>query len=142
MLTPMPDSFASHRPYAVWAYTLLRIFAAAILMQHGAQKRLGLLGGEIVPFGQLQWFGGWIEFVGGGLVLLGLFTRVAAFIISGEMAVAYFMVHYPRGFWPILNKGELAAVLAFVFLYIAAAGAGSFSLDHLLTRRRARRVMG
>ena len=77
---------------------------------------------------------GWFEFFGGLLILLGLFTRPAAFILSGMMAVAYFMVHAPQGFWPILNKGELAVLYCFVFLYLAVAGGGPWSLDNL--RRR------
>ena len=72
---------------------------------------------------------GIIEFGGGLLMAIGLFTRVAAFIASGEMAAAYFMAHAPHGFWPIVNKGELAVAYCFVFLYIAAHGAGAFSLD-------------
>lgn len=110
-------------------------------MQHGAQKLLGALGGEVVPFGTIQWLGGIIELGGGALVLTGLFTRVAAFIIAGEMAVAYFWVHFPRGFWPIQNKGELAVILCFVFLYFAATGGGALSLDYLRTRNRPQPVM-
>jgi putative oxidoreductase len=77
---------------------------------------------------------GILEFLGGLLVLLGLFTRPVAFLLSGEMAVAYFMVHAPQGFWPLLNRGELAVLYSFVFLYLAVAGGGAWSVDHL--RRR------
>lgn len=135
-----------HPPHARWAHVLLRVIAGAIIMQHGAQKLLGAFGGfgpggAPVHFGTLPYLAGIIELVGGALVLVGLFTHVAAFIIAGEMAVAYFMVHFPRGFWPIVNKGELAVVLCFVFLYLAATGAGAFSLDYLRTRRRPAPVM-
>ncbi len=78
---------------------------------------------------------GILELVGGILLVLGLFTRITAFILSGEMAVAYFMVHFPHNFFPIVNKGELAVLYCFVFLYLAAAGAGSWSLDGLIARR-------
>ncbi|MDQ3919155.1 MAG: DoxX family protein, partial [Acidobacteriota bacterium] len=79
---------------------------------------------------------GVLELVGGALILLGLFTRLAAFILSGELAVAYFMAHAPQGFWPLLNKGELAAIYSFVFLFLAAAGGGEWALDRLLRRGR------
>jgi putative oxidoreductase len=77
---------------------------------------------------------GILELFGGLLLLLGLFTQPVAFILSGEMAVAYFMVHAPRGFWPLLNRGELAVLYCFVFLYLAAAGGGLWSVDHLWRR--------
>jgi putative oxidoreductase len=79
--------------------------------------------------------GGVLEFFGGLLVLLGLFTRPVAFILSGQMAVAYFMVHASKGFWPILNGGDLAALWSFLFLYLAAAGGGVWSLDYVLRRK-------
>jgi putative oxidoreductase len=79
--------------------------------------------------------GGVLEFFGGLLVLLGLFTRPVAFILSGQMAVAYFMVHAPKGFWPIVNGGDLAALWSFVFLYLAAVGGGVWSLDYMLRRK-------
>lgn len=142
----MNDPFAHHPPYARWAHIALRVFAGGIILQHGAQKLFGVLGGmgghgEIAHFGTLQWTAGVIETVGGLLLLLGLFTRVAAFFLSGEMAVAYFLVHAKRGFWPIINKGELAVTLCFVFLYFAATGAGAFSLDWLRLRHRPQPVM-
>jgi putative oxidoreductase len=136
----MPELFAYHPPYARWAHVLLRVFAGAIIAQHGAQKILGVLGGmgapgATAPFLHQFWFAGMIELVGGALIMVGLFTRLAGFIMSGELAVAYFTVHAPRGFWPIENKGELAVTLCFVFLYFAATGAGAISLDYLLARR-------
>jgi putative oxidoreductase len=137
----MPELFAHHPPYARWAHVLLRLFAGAIIAQHGAQKLFGVLGGlggtpgAAAPFLHQFWFAGVIELFGGILLILGLFTRVAGFIMSGEMAVAYFTVHAHNGFWPIQNKGELAVTLCFVFLYFAATGAGAVSLDYLLARR-------
>lgn len=142
----MTDLFAHHPPYARWAHVLLRLFAGAIIMQHGSQKLFGLLGGmggagEVAHIGTLLWFGGIIEFFGGLLVFVGLFTRIAAFLLAGELAVAYFTVHFQRGFWPILNHGELAVALCFIFLYLAATGAGAISLDYIMARRRPSSVM-
>jgi putative oxidoreductase len=130
------DSF-----YLKWAprvLSVLRIVAGFLLMQHGMQKLLGLpapMPGGTVPLLSLFGVSGVLELVGGLLVLTGLFTRLAAFILSGELAVAYFMAHAPRGFWPLLNQGELAALYSFVFLYLAVAGGGVWSLDNLLRRR-------
>jgi putative oxidoreductase len=105
--------------------------AAALFMEHGAQKMLGFpapLPMTLQPF-SLLWCAGALELVGGVLLLLGLFTRPVAFVLSGEMAVAYFLQHAPGGFFPLLNKGELAVIYCFVFLYLAAAGGGPWSLD-------------
>jgi putative oxidoreductase len=115
-------------------YALLRVVAGLMFALHGAGKILGL-GGQKVPLATLFGASGMIELVGGLLVAIGLFTSVAAFICSGEMAVAYFMVHAPQGLHPVANKGELAALYCFVFLYIAARGAGRYSID--ATRKRA-----
>jgi putative oxidoreductase len=116
-------------------YALLRVMAGLMFAQHGAQKVLGLLGGEKVPLASLFGLGGVIELVGGLLIALGLLTSWAAFICAGEMAVAYFMVHFPQGFWPVQNQGELAALYCFVFLYTAARGGGRYSLDASLGKR-------
>ena len=118
---------------------LLRIFAAAVMMQHGVQKLFGLLGGINGQGGTVRLmsqFGlaGILETFVALLVLVGLFTRPAAFVLSGEMAVAFFQAHFPRGFWPIQNGGETPVLLCFIFLFFAAFGAGSFSLDALLSR--------
>lgn len=110
-------------------YAILRIVVGFLFACHGAQKLFGVLGGQKATE-PLMLVGGVIEFGGGLLVLLGFFTAYAAFLASGMMAVAYFMVHFPRGFWPIQNDGELAAIYAFLFLYIAARGAGIWSIDH------------
>lgn len=125
-------------------YTALRVIACFIIMQHGAQKLLGLLGGVgpqhgSAPLVSLMGLAGIVEFVLAALVLVGLFTRPAAFIVSGEMAAAYFKVHAPRGFWPIQNHGELAVVLCFTFLFFAAFGGGTYSLDALFFGAKAER---
>lgn len=118
--------------YSDAIYALLRFVAGFMFTFHGAQKILGLLGGEKVPVGTLFWFGGMIELVGGILIMIGLLASWAAFLASGTMAVAYFMVHQPQGTWPVQNQGELAALYAFVFLYIAARGSGPFSVARAL----------
>ncbi len=110
------------------AYALMRIVIGFLFLCHGAQKLFGVLGGDQVALASLYGLAGVIELVGGTLVLLGLVTRWAAFIASGQMAVAYFMVHLPQGFWPIQNGGELAAAYAFVFLYLATRGDGIWSI--------------
>ncbi len=122
------------------SYFLLRVVVGLMFMQHGGQKLFGWFGG--MPGGMKldlmsqMGIGGILEFFGGGLVMLGLFTRPAAFILSGEMAVAYWQFHAPGGFWPILNHGEPAVLYCFIFLYIAAKGAGDWTLHTLLRRRR------
>ena len=88
--------------------------------------------GATAVFGSLIWTAGFLEVVGGLLLVLGLFTRPVAFLLCGEMAVAYFRQHAPRGFWPIINGGELAVLYCFVFLYLALAGPGPVSLDRVL----------
>lgn len=116
------------------AYALLRIVAGFLFAFHGAQKLLGAFGGRVQPFGTLLWFAGVIELAGGLLIMIGLFGAIAAFVASGEMAVAYFTSHRPQGTWPIQNQGELAALYCFVFLFIAAKGSGIWSVDRM--RRR------
>src|ERR1700754_4924553 len=119
---------------ALSVLSILRIYTGLSLLQHGTGKILGF---PVVPsFANLQLsslagVGGLIELVGGFLFLIGLFTRPVAFILCGFTAVAYFMVHAPKGFYPVLNGGELAAVYCFVFLYFVFAGAGPWSLDAL-----------
>ena len=114
--------------YAPQVYALFRIVSAFLFIFHGLQK-FGLLGDPARPLASLAGVAAIIEVVGGLLIMIGLFTRPAAFIASGEMAVAYFMVHQPRGTWPLQNGGELAALYCFAFLYIAARGAGIWSVD-------------
>ena len=127
--------------YAPQVYALFRIVTGFLFMFHGLQKVFGMFGGmqgSAVPIMSMPGFAGVIELFGGVLVMAGLATRLVAFICSGEMAFAYFMVHQPRGTWPIQNGGELAALYCFAFLYIAARGAGIWSLD--ATRRSRLRI--
>jgi len=127
--------------YASWTprlLSVLRIVSAFLLIAHGAQKLFGFLAPPGMPsFAPLSqmWIGGVLEFFGGLLLLVGLFTRPVAFILSGMMAVAYFQMHAPGGFWPLQNKGELAVLYCFVFLFFSVAGGGEWSLDRLLRRR-------
>jgi len=116
-----------------WLLIVLRIVAGLTFLEHGAQKLLGFpppMAGmpPIVPFTQL-WFGGILELFGGLLVLIVLLTRPAAFILAGEMAVAYWMFHAPKSPFPAINGGDAAILYCFVFLYLSAAGAGPWSLD-------------
>ena len=116
--------------------SVLRIVAAFLFMIHGTQKLLGFPVPRDSPttLMSLSGIAGLMELVGGALLLVGLFTRPVAFLLSGLMAFAYFIAHAPAGFWPILNRGELAALYAFVFLYLSAAGGGPWSVDRLLRR--------
>ena len=119
-------------------HSLLRIVSGLLFIHPGAMKILGWFGGmpagvELTP---LLVAAGWIELVCGTLILLGLLTRPAAFLASGEMAFAYFIGHFPRGFWPIQNQGEPAVLFCFIFLFFAASGAGPLSVDAWLARRR------
>lgn len=118
-------------PYRPYLDVALRIIAGLAFAQHGAQKLFGLLGGTAVEITSQRGVAGVIEFVGGILIALGLFTSPVAFVASGEMAVAFFQSHLPRGFWPIINGGELAVLYCFIFLYFAAAGSGRLSIDAL-----------
>ena len=112
------------------AYFLLRVVFGFLFACHGAQKLFGVLGGSgISHLTPLMLVGGIIEFGGGVLIFLGLLTRIAGFIVSGEMAVAYFMVHAHASFFPIINKGETAVIYCFVALYIACHGAGKWGVD-------------
>jgi putative oxidoreductase len=113
-------------------YSFLRLIVGFLFACHGAQKLFGVLGGAQLLHIPLMLAAGIIEFFGGLLIALGVFTAYAAFIASGEMAFAYFTVHAPQGFWPIRNHGELAVVYCFLFLYIASHGDGAWSLRSLL----------
>ena len=117
-------------------YVVLRIVSGVLFACHGAQKLFGVLGSDGVPLLSQVGLAGVIEFFGGGLIALGLFTPYVAVIASGEMAFAYFLAHAPRGSWPIVNRGELAMLYSFLFLYIAARGAGPLSLDRLFKGQR------
>lgn len=116
------------------ALTAMRIVFALLFFYHGGQKLFGWfggIGGATVDLASLMGAAGILEFVGGILLMLGLFTQPTAFILSGQMAVTYFMMHAPKGMWPPLNGGELALLYCFGFLYLAAAGGGKWSLDAL-----------
>lgn len=117
--------------YSEYSYGLMRLVIGFLFACHGAQKLFGVLGGQPPPSPLLH-VAGVIEFVAGCLVAVGLWAGYAAFIASGEMAVGYFMVHAPQGFWPIINKGEPAVLFCFVFLYIATRGAGRLSIDEAI----------
>ncbi len=126
------DSF-----YATWTprlLSVLRFILGFLFVAHGTQKLFNMPASErgAPPLLSFMGFTGVLEFVGGLLILFGLFTRPTAFILSGMMAVAYFMAHAPGGFLPIVNKGELAVIFCFVFLFLSVAGGGSWSLDNLL----------
>jgi putative oxidoreductase len=135
----MVDFVASR--YTSIAFALLRVMTGFLFMPHGAQKLFGWFGGmggsgaTAQPFTQI-WLAGVLEFFGGLLILLGLFTRPVAFVLAGEMAVAYFQAHAPQGFWPLQNRGELAALYCFLYLLFAAAGGGLYSLDAILWKKR------
>lgn len=117
-------------PYRPYLYVALRVIAGLAFAQHGAQKLFGVLGAkQAVPVMTQMGMAGVIEFVGGLMTALGLFTSPIAFLASGEMAWAYFQSHAPRGFWPIQNGGELSVLYCFIFLYICAAGSGTLSID-------------
>jgi len=121
--------------YSGTLFAVMRIVVGVLFACHGAQKLFGVLGGQSQLASPMMLTAGIVEFVGGGLVALGLWTGYAAFVASGEMAVAYYMFHVPGGFWPIVNKGELAVVYCFVFLYVAAHGSGPLSVDALVRKK-------
>src|SRR5882724_3107322 len=121
---------------------LLRVVAGFLFIQSGGMKLLDWFGGVPAAFGghpkmfTLVWVAGVLEFYGGAAILLGLLTRPVAFLLSGEMAVAYFMAHQPQGTWPIQNHGEPAVLLCFIFLFLSAHGGGDWSLDAILKKKR------
>ena len=123
-------------PYSPYLYAVLRIVVGFLFVCHGAQKLFGVLGGfgpsgGTAPLVSLMGLAGLIEFFGGLLIMIGWLTGYVAFIASGHMAAAYFLAHYPRGFWPILNNGEPSVLFCFIFLYMASQGAGVWSLDRI-----------
>jgi len=123
------------------ARSVLRVVAGLLFLMHGVQKVFGMFGGlgghgaTAAVWSQL-WVAGVLETAGGALIVIGWLTRPVAFVLCGEMAVAYFQAHFPRAFWPIQNGGELAVLNCFIFLYLLAAGPGSISLDSMLRRRK------
>jgi putative oxidoreductase len=118
--------------YQAQLRALLRIVTALLFMEHGLAKLIQFpvaQPGAPSPLPPLLLAAAIIEVVGGALIAIGLFTRLVAFICAGEMAIAYFMFHFPQGFWPIVNMGEGAILYCFIFLYISAAGPGAWSVD-------------
>lgn len=126
-----------HPGLKVLAHNALRVVAGLLFAQHGAQKLFGVLEGNQAELMSLMGLAGIIEFFGGLLIAAGLFTRPVAFVACGQMAVAYFMAHVPQGFWPILNRGELAAFYCFTWLFFFTHGPGRYSLDGWLASRKA-----
>ncbi len=123
--------------YTPYVLSIVRIVVALLILQHGLSRLFGFPSPLPSPaMFSLYWFAGAIELVGGILLLGGLFTRSAAFILSGEMAFAYFLSHAPNSFFPILNRGDGAILYCFIFLYIVFAGSGPWSLDAMLRRTR------
>ena len=119
----------------------LRIVSALVLFEHATAQAFGIPNNPAKPFTTAPaifsrlWVASWLELIGGTLIILGLFTRPTAFVLSGLMAFAYFLVHAPVALFPVVNRGEPAVLLCFVFLYMAFAGAGPYSVDALLSRR-------
>lgn len=116
-------------PFAPHAYAVLRIVAGLLFVCHGGQKIFGWFGGNQVQLASMYGIAGILELVLGILITIGLLTSLAAFVASGEMAAAYFIGHFPKSFWPLENGGEPAVLFCFIFLYIAARGAGIWSVD-------------
>jgi putative oxidoreductase len=116
-------------------YCILRLITGLLMATHGAQKVFGMFGGKVAAAPHMV-FAGWVELVGGLFIALGLLTRPMAFLCSGLMAVAYFMAHAPGGWHPVVNKGELAVVYCFLFLFMFFYGPGRFSLDAMIFRNR------
>jgi len=122
--------------YSDYFYALMRFIFGALFACHGAQKLFSVLGAEMPkPLPRMLMAAGAVEFFCGVLIAVGLVGGTAAFIAAGEMACAYFIAHAPNGFWPVENKGELAVLYCFAFLYIASRGSGRFSIDGLIKRR-------
>jgi putative oxidoreductase len=131
---PEPNITAKWRSWTPQLLSVLRIVAALMFMQFGTMKLFAFPVGMPPDGGTAKvmtqtWIGGILEVFGGGLILLGLFTRPVAFVLAGEMAVAYFQFHFPQSFWTVVNMGTPAVIYCFLMLYFSAAGAGPWSLD-------------
>ncbi|MEW6194194.1 MAG: DoxX family protein [Bacteroidota bacterium] len=138
MSTNYFDKWKNSAPYFLAS---LRIISSIIFITAGTSKLFAFpVGmppdGSTAEFMTQVWIGGFLEVFGGALIMIGFYTRPAAFILSGEMAVAYFQFHAPQGFWPTLNGGIPAILYCFIFLYFSAAGAGAWSIDSLIEKRR------
>jgi putative oxidoreductase len=122
--------------YAPYALSIVRIVVALLFFEHGTSKLFGFPSAtSLQPLLTLGWFSGAIELAGGTLLTIGLFSRFSAFVMSGEMAVAYFLSHAPASFFPIVNRGDGAILYCFIFFYIAVAGPGPWSVDALIRRK-------
>ncbi len=133
----LPDRLSQAAPTVL---SLVRIVVALLFLEHGSAKLLGFPPGGNAPAAfSLSWIAGVLELVGGALLTVGLFTRATAFILSGEMAFAYFLGHAPHGIFPLLNRGEGAILYCFIFFYFVFAGGGAFSLDAALGKGRPQR---
>jgi len=129
--------FKDHAGFKALTHNALRIVAGFLFTLHGVQKLFGGLGGnQVEALMSQRGSAGILEFFGGLLIMVGLFTRPVAFLVSGQMAVAYFIAHAPNGFWPIMNRGELAAFYCFTWLFFCAHGAGKYSIDGWLAGRK------
>ncbi len=133
----LEDRFDRYSPYVL---SLVRIVVALLFFEHGLAKLTGFPSPRMPDPLTLSWFAGLLEFVGGALLAAGLFTRTTAFILSGEMAFAYFISHAPRDFFPLLNGGDAAILYCFIFFYIAFAGGGAVGVDNWLKARRGGRA--
>jgi putative oxidoreductase len=148
-VAPVASEVGAPGPFARWTSrepqtrSILRIMAAFLFLLFGTATLFGfpapiMPGGGTATFASQAWFAGFLQAFGGFLLLIGLFTRPVAFVLSGEMAVAYFIAHAPQGFWPVLNQGTNAVLFCFVFIYFSVAGPGPWSLDALRRKNRAR----
>jgi putative oxidoreductase len=134
MLSSLPSSLSSR------VLSVVRIVVGLLFLEHGTAKYLGFPALPRIPDAMsMSGVGGMLELIGGALLVVGLFTRPVAFILCGEMAVAYFYAHFPRNFFPVINGGDAAILYCFIFLYLAFAGAGPWSLDAMFSRRRSLR---
>ena len=139
MIDPEPRWRAASSALTLLA---LRVVSALVLFEHATAQAFGIPNNPARPFAgppaflSRLWIASVLELVGGTLIILGLFTRATAFVLSGLMAFAYFLVHAPQGLFPLVNRGEPAVLLCFVFLYMAASGAGPYSLDAIWSARR------
>ena len=129
-----PATMNSLNSFADPVYCLLRLIVGLMFMCHGLDKIFGTFGSKVMSAPMMQ-VGGWVEIVCGALIAIGLLTRIAAFIASGEMAVAFFMIHAKASFLPIVNHGELAVVYCWLFLFIFLYGPGRFSIDAMMKRK-------
>lgn len=139
MQNPMFEEGGWADQWAPRFLSILRIMTALLFLAHGTSKILGfpMSSASFPPAWSLLWVAGMLELVGGALLLIGLLSRPVAFLLAGEMAVAYWMVHAPDNFWPVLNDGEAAILFCFIFLYVAVRGPGPWSVDAVMKRRRA-----